>query len=131
MNDNDLITRAELRTILEDVARQVNEGFAAIEQRHYTRAAIDGLVQQVNDGFGNHGAAIAAIGQVAAVNITRGAMGGTDAPTVNLNFEPGAFTVQNDVHPADVVLPARRTSTFVERDDRGLIVETTSVEHDA
>jgi lambda family phage portal protein len=59
-----------------------------------------------------------------------------EAPTVNVaaptvNVEPTPVTVQNNVLPAKLELPARKTETTIERDQYGNLVRTTQIETDA
>jgi HK97 family phage portal protein len=53
------------------------------------------------------------------------------APVVNVTVEPTPVTVLNDVHPTPLVMPARKSTTTVERDRNGLITKTTATEKDA
>jgi hypothetical protein len=59
-----------------------------------------------------------------------------EAPTVNVaaptvNVEPTPVTVQNNVLPAKLEMPARKTETTIERDQYGNLVRTTQIETDA
>jgi len=131
MTDDDYITRTELQRILTDYAersaaeteRAVNEAVAHVLARGVTREvfalALDDLVRQLNP--------------ILEFLATRDTTSASAAPpvTVNVHVDPGAFAVTNDVHPADVVLPARKVTTSVERDKRsGLITKTTATETD-
>jgi HK97 family phage portal protein len=66
------------------------------------------------------------------VNVERDDTPPAPAPVVNVTVEPTPVTVTNEVHPSPLVMPARRTTTKVDRDARtGLITKTTATETDA
>jgi hypothetical protein len=117
VNENDYVTVAMLRATLEDILSQINEHYAlrttVVEVARILARSIDSGPDRADNA-----PALVATPTAPPVSIT-------------LNVEPGAFTVENVVQPADVVLPARKTTTKVERDNRGVITKTTAVETDA